>query len=109
MIQDVAKYHAHKSLSSIDKVVVESIINDKTLAAVGRCYAEWRAAQTNKNVRYYPTRVTVNPSNRTWIDFKYTPFVRAANFAFKDSGKTVKSIDVISEPDIDLVLHMGAL
>ncbi|KAK2064769.1 hypothetical protein LY76DRAFT_587102 [Colletotrichum caudatum] len=107
MIQDVAKYHAHKPLSSINKVVVESVINDRTLAAVRQCYAEWRAAQTNKNVRHHPTKVTVNPSNRAWADFKYTPFVTAANFAFKDSGKTVESVDVISDPDIDLVLHMG--
>ncbi|KAK1974097.1 hypothetical protein LZ30DRAFT_694583 [Colletotrichum cereale] len=89
MIEDVAEYHAHKSLSSINKVVVESVTNDPTLAAVRQCHAEWRAAQADENARYYPSKVTVNPSNKTWTYFKKTPFVKAANFALKGSGKTI--------------------
>ncbi|KAK2006071.1 hypothetical protein LZ32DRAFT_623239 [Colletotrichum eremochloae] len=109
MIKIITTNHAHKSLSSINKVVVESITNEKTLAAVKRCYAEWRAASTSGNVRYNPLKVTVNPSNKTWRDIRMTPFFKAANFAFEDNEMAVKSVDIISEPEIDLVLHMASL
>ncbi|KAK1997138.1 hypothetical protein LX36DRAFT_701176 [Colletotrichum falcatum] len=59
IIEAVAKYHAHKSLSSINEVVVEAITNSQTIAAVRQYYAEWRAVPANKNAGHYPSKIFI--------------------------------------------------
>ncbi|KAK2023244.1 hypothetical protein LX32DRAFT_644782 [Colletotrichum zoysiae] len=108
IIQAVATRHANKPLTLINRVVIESISNERTLETINDYFRDWKKLHDNPKTK--PERLTVKPSDSFWPAFKNTPFFKAANFTFKTSKKTVVSIDIVSDPGKlrpDLWFRMG--
>ncbi|KAK2007144.1 hypothetical protein LZ32DRAFT_651335 [Colletotrichum eremochloae] len=83
MIQAVANY-AHKSLTSIEWVLIRNLANRETVNVIDSYYGAHPEARYND--------VTIKPSDSYWRSFQSTPFFKAANRAFSGKGKTVAAL-----------------
>ncbi|KAK1564161.1 uncharacterized protein LY79DRAFT_585279 [Colletotrichum navitas] len=108
IIQAVASKHARKSLSSIDWVIIKTVVNKKTEAVLISYYEDWKKHQANPKAQL-PKRITVDQSDKFWPTFKNTPFFKAVDYTFKPSKKAVVSMDVGPKSGADLWLRLGPL
>ncbi|KAK1999119.1 hypothetical protein LX36DRAFT_743619 [Colletotrichum falcatum] len=106
MIEAVASRHAGRSLSSIDTLVIRTIVNPETKEVINDYYVDWKKGQADPRAEF-PTTVSVKPSNKFWAAFARTPFFKAANYAFRSSRKSVRSVDIVSKYGTDLWFRMG--
>ncbi|KAK1994836.1 hypothetical protein LX36DRAFT_190719 [Colletotrichum falcatum] len=105
IIRLVANNHARKPLSSIEWLVIKNVSNDQTISVVRNYQNDYeRRARPGATV---PSKLTVKPSDPFWSTFRGTPFFKAANFAFQPNGKSVISIDIVSNWGTNLWFRMG--
>ncbi|KAK2030596.1 hypothetical protein LX32DRAFT_681681 [Colletotrichum zoysiae] len=91
VVENVARNHARKPLSSINWLVIDGVINRPTVEVVKRYKSDWQTLHPGDK---FPARVTVTSSDPSWPAFGATPFFKTANYLFKDDRKAVRSIDI---------------
>ncbi|KAK2028434.1 hypothetical protein LX32DRAFT_402077 [Colletotrichum zoysiae] len=106
IIQAVASRHAHKSLRSINWVIIKNVVNDDSINVINAYYQHWRRLQNNPGASI-PEKLTINPSDPFWSSFQNTPFFKAVNFAFRTERKSVVSMDLVNKWGRNLWFRMG--
>ncbi|KAK2049290.1 hypothetical protein LZ31DRAFT_538480 [Colletotrichum somersetense] len=109
MIEAVAENHARRPLTSINIVIIETVVELRTAAVINEQYTEWKAQQFERDPK--APEFAVDPSNKFWARFATTPFFKAVNHAFESSRKAVVKLDVKKgdRGSTNLWFYMGPL